>query len=103
MFPGMQVKGAYKFRVTRNSELIVDEEEVENLALALRDELVGRGYMSAMRLEIAANCPKPIVRRMLENFEMTHKEVSRIIGAVKLNRLIQIRSAERRAGKEGVR
>src|SRR3546814_14763930 len=70
MFPGMQVKGAYQFRVTRNSELIVDEEEVENLALALRDELVGRGYLRAMRLEIAANCPKPIVRTLLENFEL---------------------------------
>ena len=42
LFPGMEVKGAYQFRVTRNSELIVDDEEVENLALALRDELVGR-------------------------------------------------------------
>ena len=52
LFPGMEVKGAYQFRVTRNSELIVDEEEVENLASALRDELVGRGYRPAVRLEI---------------------------------------------------
>src|SRR5690606_2888443 len=57
LFPGMKVKGAYQFRVTRNSELIVDEDEVENLALALRDELVGRGYLRAMRLEIAQDCP----------------------------------------------
>ena len=47
LFPGMQVKGSYQFRVTRNSELFVDEEEVENLALALRDELRGRGYAKA--------------------------------------------------------
>src|SRR5678815_4653933 len=46
LFPGMQVKGAYQFRVTRNSELIVDEEEVENLALALRDELIGPVYLN---------------------------------------------------------
>ncbi|HEY9541296.1 MAG TPA: polyphosphate kinase 1 [Luteimonas sp.] len=90
MFPGMQVKGAYQFRVTRNSELIVDEEEVENLALALRDELVGRGYLRAMRLEIAANCPKPIVRTLLENFELPPNAVYRIHGAVNLNRIIQI-------------
>lgn len=90
MFPGMQVKGAYQFRVTRNSELIVDEEEVENLALALRDELVGRGYLRAMRLEIAANCPKPIVRTLLENFELPANAVYRIHGAVNLNRIIQI-------------
>ena len=47
LFPGMQVNGAYQFRVTRNSELFVDEDEVENLALALRDELRGRGYVRA--------------------------------------------------------
>ena len=58
LFPGMEVKGAYQFRVTRNSELVVDEEEVENLALALRDELVGRGYKPAVRLEIAKDCPQ---------------------------------------------
>jgi polyphosphate kinase len=56
LFPGMEVQGAYQFRVTRNSELVVDEEEVENLALALRDELVDRGYRPAVRLEIAHDC-----------------------------------------------
>jgi len=90
MFPGMEVKGAYQFRVTRNSELIVDEEEVENLALALRDELIGRGYLRAMRLEIAANCPKPIVQTLLDNFELPANAVYRIHGAVNLNRIIQI-------------
>jgi polyphosphate kinase len=90
MFPGMEVKGAYQFRVTRNSELIVDEDEVENLALALRDELIGRGYLRAMRLEIAANCPKPIVQTLLENFELPSNAVYRIHGAVNLNRIIQI-------------
>ncbi|GAA4862342.1 polyphosphate kinase 1 [Luteimonas vadosa] len=90
LFPGMQVKGAYQFRVTRNSELIVDEEEVENLALALRDELVGRGYLRAMRLEIAAQCPKAIVRTLLRNFELPENAVYRINGPVNLNRVIQV-------------
>lgn len=90
LFPGMEVKGAYQFRVTRNSELIVDEDEVENLALALRDELVGRGYLRAMRLEIAVQCPKPIVRTLLQNFELPENAVYRIDGAVNLNRIIQI-------------
>jgi polyphosphate kinase len=90
LFPGMEVKGAYQFRVTRNSELIVDEEEVENLALALRDELIGRGYLRAMRLEIAGNCPKPIVRTLLENFELPENAVYRIDGPVNLNRVIQV-------------
>ncbi len=90
LFPGMEVKGAYQFRVTRNSELIVDEDEVENLALALRDELVGRGYLRAMRLEIAAQCPKPIERTLLQNFDLQENAVYRINGAVNLNRIIQI-------------
>ncbi|MFD0738685.1 polyphosphate kinase 1 [Lysobacter koreensis] len=90
MFPGMEVKGAYQFRVTRNSELLVDEEEVENLALALRDELVGRGYMRAVRLEIAEQCPKPIVRTLLDNFDLTENAVYRINGPVNLNRVIQV-------------
>ena len=90
LFPGMQVKGAYQFRVTRNSELIVDEDEVENLALALRDELVGRGYLRAMRLEIAKDCPKPIVRTLLQNFDLSENAVYRIDGPVNLNRVIQV-------------
>jgi polyphosphate kinase len=90
LFPGMQVKGAYQFRVTRNSELIVDEEEVENLALALRDELVGRGYLRAMRLEIAEQCPKAIVRTLLQNFDLPENAVYRINGPVNLNRAIQV-------------
>lgn len=90
LFPGMEVKGAYQFRVTRNSELIVDEDEIENLALALRDELIGRGYLRAMRLEIAGSCPKPIVRTLLQNFDLPENAVYKINGPVNLNRISQI-------------
>ncbi len=90
LFPGMKVKGAYQFRVTRDSELFVDEGEVQNLALALRDELIGRGYMRAVRLEIAEDCPKPIVRTLLENFDLPEHAVYRINGPVNLNRVTQI-------------
>lgn len=90
LFPGMEVQGAYQFRVTRNSELLLDEEEVDNIALALRDELAGRGYLRAVRLEIAEQCPKPIVRTLLENFDLTENAVYRINGPVNLNRVIQV-------------
>lgn len=90
LFPGMEVKGAYQFRVTRNSELLVDEEEVVNIALALRDELIGRGYLRAVRLEIAEQCPDAIVRTLLENFELTENAVYRIKGPVNLNRVSQV-------------
>jgi len=90
LFPGMQVKGAYQFRVTRNSELFVDEEEVENLAHALKDELAGRGFRHAVRLEIADNCPKAITGELLKNFELPETALYRINGPVNLNRVTQV-------------
>jgi len=90
LFPGMKVKGAYQFRVTRNSELIVDEDEAENLASALKNELHGRGFRPAVRLEIAERCPKRIVRILLDNFGLADSALSRINGPVNLNRVIQV-------------
>jgi len=90
LFPGIKVKGAYQFRVTRNSELFVDEEEVQDLAHALKDELANRGFRRAVRLEIAEHCPRPILRTLLKNFELTEKEVYRINGPVNLSRAIQV-------------
>lgn len=90
LFPGMRVKGAYQFRVTRNSELLVDEDEVENIAHAVQDELRGRGFARAMRLEIASDCPAPIVATLLEKFELEADALHRIDGPVNLNRVIAI-------------
>jgi polyphosphate kinase len=87
LFPGMQVKGSYQFRVTRNSELFVDEDEVENIALALRDELRGRGYARPVRLEVADNCPKAIADMLMQNFELTEPEVYRCEGPVNVSRI----------------
>ncbi len=90
MFPGMEVKGAYQFRVTRDSELELDEDEMENLASALRHELSDRGYRPAVRLEIANDCPQEIVRTLLQNFELTENAAYYIDGPVNLHRLIQV-------------
>jgi polyphosphate kinase len=90
LFPGMQVKGSYQFRVTRNSELFVDEEEVENLALALRDELRGRGYAKAVRLEVGSNCPRAITTLLEQNFELSDKDVYLCEGPVNVSRSIAI-------------
>jgi polyphosphate kinase len=90
LFPGMRVKGAYTFRVTRNSELFVDEEEVENLAHALRDELRGRGFAKAVRLEIDDACPKGIAEFLMRNFELGETEVYRCAGPVNIHRVTAI-------------
>ena len=90
LFPGMKVNGAHQFRVTRNSELIVDEDDVDNLALALRDELLGRGYLRAVRLEIDERCPQDIVDSLLANFELPANAVYKINGPVNLSRVVQV-------------
>ncbi|WP_256646531.1 polyphosphate kinase 1 [Thermomonas paludicola] len=90
MFPGMKVNGAHQFRVTRNSELIVDEDDMDNLALALRDELIGRGYLRAVRLEIDERCPQDVVNALLTNFDLAENAVYKINGPVNLNRVIQV-------------
>jgi len=90
LFPGMQVKGSYQFRVTRNSELVVDEEEVENLALALRDELRGRGYAKAVRLEVGSNCPRAITSLLEQNFELSDQDVYLCDGPVNVSRSVAI-------------
>ena len=56
LFAGMKVHGCYQFRVTRNSDLFVDEEEVKNLRTALQGELPQRHFGDAVRLEVADNC-----------------------------------------------
>jgi polyphosphate kinase len=90
LFPGMQVKGSYQFRVTRNSELVVDEDEVENIALALRDELKGRGYAKPVRLEVADDCPKTIADMLMQNFELSDAEVYRCEGPVNVSRVASV-------------
>ena len=87
LFPGMQVKGSYQFRVTRNSELFVDEDEVENIALALRDELKGRGYAKPVRLEVADNCPRAISDMLMHNFELVEADIYRCEGPVNVSRV----------------
>jgi polyphosphate kinase len=90
LFPGMQVKGSYQFRVTRNSELFVDEEEVQNLAIALKDELKTRGFARAVRLEVAESCPKTVLKYLMQNFELDEDDVYRCNGPVNLSRVIAV-------------
>lgn len=90
LFPGMQVKGSYQFRVTRNSELFVDEDEVENLAHALKDELATRGFARAVRLEVADSCPRGVLDFLMANFDVDEADVYRCHGPVNLNRVVAV-------------
>jgi len=90
LFPGMQVRGCYQFRVTRNSELFVDEEEIEDLARALEGELLERGFAEAVRLELATNCPDEVAKLLTTKFGLEDSDVYRCDGPVNLNRMAAI-------------
>ncbi len=90
LFPGMTVTGCHQFRVTRNSDLFVDEEAVDDLLRALQGELPGRRYGDAVRLEVADNCPRHLARFLLEKFELTDEDLYQVNGPVNLNRLMAI-------------
>jgi len=89
LFPGMEVVGVHQFRVTRNSELLVDEEEIEDLANALQDELIERGYSSAVRLELRQGCPATVEKFLTAKFELAPEDVYQCNGPVNLQRLTE--------------
>lgn len=88
LFSNVTVLGCYQFRITRNSDLYVDLEEVEDLARALEGELPSRLYGEAIRLEVSQNCPKRIVKFLKDRFQITNEYVYQVNGPVNLNRLI---------------
>ena len=90
LFPGMQVTGCYQFRITRNSDMWVDEEEIDDLLTALKGELHGRNFGRAVRLEVAENCPSELVSLLLEQHDLTAENLYRVHGPVNLHRLSAI-------------
>jgi polyphosphate kinase len=92
LFPGMQVLGCYQFRLTRNADLTLDPEDVEDLALALRGELYSRRFGDAVRLEVADNCPRDLIEYLLRQFGLAESEVYEVNGPVNLARLFRIAS-----------
>jgi polyphosphate kinase len=90
LFPGMSSTGCYQFRVTRNSDLFVDEEEVDDLLRALEGELLSRRYGEAVRLEVADNCTPEMAQYLLNQFKLGPEDLYQVNGPVNLNRLLQV-------------
>ncbi|MCX5591481.1 polyphosphate kinase 1 [Alcaligenes endophyticus] len=90
LFPGMDVKGCYQWRVTRNSDLFVDEEEVTNLRLALQGELSQRNFGAAVRLEIDQSMPEELEFFLQKEFQLAAWDTYRVRGPVNLSRLMQL-------------
>jgi len=86
LFPGMKVLSCHKFRVTRNGDLWVDEEETADLLSALKGQLPRRHYGNAVRLEISAECPEDVEVFLRGHFELDPDDVYRVKGPVNLSR-----------------
>jgi polyphosphate kinase len=90
LFGGMRMRGCYQFRVTRNSDLFVEQEEVDDLLRAVEGELASRRYGDAVRLETAHDCPEEILTYLLGQFALTGEELYKVTGPVNLNRLMAV-------------
>ena len=91
LFPGMEIKGCYQFRLTRNADLEL-EDDLEDLASALRGELLSRRFGDAVRLEVADNCPPDLVQFLLREFGLTERDLYQVNGPVNLTRLLAVSS-----------
>ncbi|MEJ2114744.1 MAG: polyphosphate kinase 1 [Gammaproteobacteria bacterium] len=89
LFEGLTVLGCYQFRVTRNSDLFLDDEEIDDLMRALEGELASRRYGDFVRLEVVNNCPDELVSYLLKQFSLIEVDLYRVNGPVNLNRLSQ--------------
>jgi len=90
LFDGREVLNFSQFRVTRHSDLAVDEEDVKNLRTALRKGLVQRNFGEAVRLEVSHACDEKLAKFLLQQFDLPKQSLYRVNGLVNLARLMQL-------------
>jgi len=90
LFPGREVSQFSQFRVTRHSDLAVDEEDVRNLRMALRQGLEHRHYGQAVRLEVSSGCSEYLAQFLLQQFDLPEGALYRVHGPVNLVRMGQL-------------
>jgi len=95
LFPGLPVTGCYAFRVTRNSELYLDEDEADNLLEAMREQLQRRRKGDAVRLEVQRGCAPTVVEMLLTTLELDRTDLYEVDGPINLTRLMAVYEAVR--------
>src|ERR1700720_4159531 len=90
LFPGLILDGAHPFRVTRNSDLYIDEEEAENLLRTIEQELRRSSRGDAVRLEVEADCPRDFRDLLLEFFDLTEADVYKADGPLSMTHLMPL-------------
>jgi len=94
LFPGMQILGHWRFRVTRNSELYIDDEEVANLLAAVENELQRRRRGDAVRLEVERACPADVRSDLLRRLELTPEDLYELDGPLSPTYLMNLAEGE---------
>jgi len=95
LFPGYTIRGAHAFRVTRNSDLYIDEEEAENLLKKIEEELRNLRRGAAVRLEIEDGVDESIFSTLCEHLNLSHEYVFRLNGPINLLRLLSLTEIQR--------
>jgi polyphosphate kinase len=90
LFPGLLLNAVHAFRVTRNSDLYIDEEEAENLLRTIEQELRRSSRGDAVRLEVETDCPKDILELLLKFFDLTEADVYKIDGPLSMTHLMPL-------------
>ena len=90
LFPGRDIKAFSQFRLTRDSDIDVDEDDVTNLRQALRSKMSTRQFGQAVRMEVVASCPAELADFLLEQFGLQPEALYRVDGPVNLGRLTQL-------------
>ena len=96
LFPGLEVRGCYAFRVTRNSELYLDEDEADNLLEAMQEQLARRRKGDAVRLEVQRGANPAVVEHLLDTFNLDRDDLYEVDGPINLTRLMAIYGLENR-------
>src|SRR5437879_3740122 len=87
LFPGLILDGAHAFRVTRNSDLYIDDEEAENLLRMIEQQLRRSSRGNAVRLEVEADCPKDFLSLLLDFFNLTEADAYKLDGPLTMTHL----------------
>src|SRR6058998_525124 len=87
LFPGLILDAVHAFRVTRNSDLYIDDEEAENLLRTIEQELRRSSRGDAVRLEVEADCPKDFIELLFEFYDLTEADVYKVDGPLSMTHL----------------
>lgn len=96
LFPGFQVVGGYPFRLTRNSDIDVAEDEASDLLQAIELKLRRRRRAEAVRLEVSATMPADLAERLVQKFGLTRQDLYVTGSPVNLGRLMELVDLEDR-------